>query len=116
MTMSLDAISVECGGTVSGTAEWPGGGDAEVALGWSTSGDGAVDRGTVDTATLAVGEGRFALTVPPDGPMTFAGKLISVRWEVTLRAGDTSESVEVTVLPRGGLTVWVRTTAPPPET
>lgn len=115
MALSLDAVSAECGGTVAGTASWPGGGPAEMSLHWTTSGDGSVDAGTAQTVQLAEGERRFELAVPQDGPMTFAGKLISVRWEVTLRTGDASESAEVTVLPRGGLTVWVRNAAPPPQ-
>lgn len=115
MAISLDAVSAECGGIVAGTASWAGGDPAEITLRWTTSGDGIVDSGTAETARLAAGGERFSLAVPHDGPMTFTGKLISVRWEVTLQAGDTAESVDVTVLPRGGLTVWVRNTAPPPE-
>lgn len=114
MALSLDAASVECGGTVSGSGSWSGG-PAEISLQWATSGDGSVDRGVASTAQLEGGQGDFQLAVPYDGPMTFAGKLITVRWEVALRVGDTIESAEVTVLPRGGLTVWVRSVAPPPE-
>ena len=116
MALSLHAPSVECGGTVAGTASWTGDGSAEVSLRWTTSGDGTPDSGTAHTQSLSGSDGAFELKVPNEGPMTFAGKLISVRWEVVLRAGDSSESAEVTVLPRGGLTVWVRNVAPPPQT
>lgn len=115
MVLSLDAPSAECGGAVSGTASWEGS-TAEVSLRWTTSGDGTPDSGTAHTQSLSGSDGAFELKVPNEGPMTFAGKLISVRWEVVLRAGDSSESAEVTVLPRGGLTVWVRNVAPPPQT
>lgn len=115
MALSLHAPSVECGGTVAGTAAWTGDGSAEVSLRWATSGDGTVDTGIVDTAHLSGGDASFELTVPDDGPMTFAGKLMSLRWDVVLDVGDSTESVAVTVLPRGGLTVWVRKTAPPPQ-
>lgn len=116
MTIRLDATTSECGGSVVGTAAWDGGGAAEVSLGWSTSGDGAVDSAVVDTASLTGGEATFSLAVPAEGPMSFEGSLVAVRWEVVLRAGETTEIAEVAVLPAGGLTVWVRNVAPPPST
>ncbi|MEM7285790.1 MAG: hypothetical protein AAF480_05515 [Actinomycetota bacterium] len=114
MTVDLDAAAAECGGSVAGTVHAVGGGPVEVHLRWSTSGHGTTDAATVETVELAGGGGRFALPVPEDGPMSFAGKLISVRWEVAALSGDSEEVAEVTILPRGGLTVWVRNVAPPP--
>ena len=116
MTIELDRAAAECGGSVTGTAAWSGAGSADVILRWSTSGDGIVDGGTTEAAVIADGQARFELPVPHDGPMSFEGKLISVRWEVVLEAGDTTETAEVTVLPRGGLAMWVRQAAPPPQT
>ena len=116
MTIRLDASTAECGGSVAGSAVWDGGGAAEVALRWSTSGHGAVDSASVATQALSGGDATFSLAVPADGPMSFEGSLVSVRWEVVLRVGESSESAEVTVLPAGGLTVWVRNVAPPPHT
>ena len=113
MSIELETSVVECGDEVSGTASWAGG-PATVSLRWATSGHGTVDAQTVATAELAGGAGAFDLAVPHAGPMTFEGALTGVHWEAVLDADGGTQRVPVTVLPEGGLTLWVRQAAPPP--
>ena len=105
------------GGVVAGTASWrldapPR--SAEVRLVWHTEGRGDRDVGVVAVAALdappAQAARPFSLAVPADGPHSFAGRVVSVRWsvELVLKPGRRSARREITVSPTG------RPTAPRP--
>lgn len=125
--VDLDSAAVECGDVLAGSASWgpldraPR--SVRVDLRYITAGAGTDDGRVVASADLGGGtEGtaRFDLDVPFDGPITFAGRLIQVRWVVELvldeaMRPDPSRHEPVTVLPRGGLAVWARQQAAPPS-
>lgn len=78
------------GTSVSGEAAWrlETAADAiEVRLFWHTSGAGARDVGVVDSLRIhrpgPRGQARFRLQIP-DGPYSFTGQLITLRWAVEL--------------------------------
>lgn len=126
LRLHLDSAVAECGDRFTGTIEW-GALDIEpsavrVQLRWWTEGrgdkDGAVSS-RIELPGAPEGSGRFELTVPPNGPITFDGRLMRVRWVVelvldhTLRP-DPDVEEPVTVLPRGGVSLWARMHAPAP--
>ncbi len=113
MSIELDAPVAECGDDVSGTATWSAG-PATVSLRWATSGHGTVDTEVAATVSLSGGSASFDLAVPAGGPMSFEGTLTGVHWEVVLDADGATERAPVTILPAGGLALWVRQAAPPP--
>lgn len=114
-SIELDTAVTECGddvtGVVSGVA-----GTATVELAWHTTGRGAQDAATVASVSVdpdGDGRARFAMDVPADGPMSIDGTLLQVVWEVRLVGGGAEASI--TVLPRGGLAMWVRQAGAPPQ-
>jgi len=73
---------------------------------WSTNGRGVGDYGTAETIPFPnpqMAETRSFVLTAPDGPYSFSGKLISLKWtlEVTLQPGDVSNGVDVVVAPGG---------------
>ena len=128
LLLTLDSGAAECGDVVSGQMAWQGSDApayAEVRLvaTASATGVGGADAqrsviiGPVG-CELAGGEPtRFELSVPADGPITFAGTTMSVSWriEATTQGTDATAGIPVTVLPAGGLGVWARQAAPPPR-
>ncbi len=120
---------VECGDTLRGVVNWapedkrPRGIDVELT--YHTEGRGDTDRKVVARARHEIVEGEeggelpFELATPVDGPITYDGRLIRVIWTVTARldmrmARDPKSSEVITVFPRGGHDLWVRS-APPPS-
>lgn len=126
MWITLDSPVAEVGGTITGRVEWEGAEKdpraVEVALSYRCSGSGEADTGRPSTSRAAAdrsGSYPFELAVPDDGPITFEGRLISVAWKVSAKldlalADDPGVAEDVVVFPRGGRTLWVRRTAPPP--
>ena len=123
--IAIDNSVVECGGVVHGTVTWsvdqpPR--SVRVRAAFSTSGDGGrSDTGGGDPVTFdgAAGTGVFAVVVPAEGPMSYAGEQVAVAWVIEARADlkrerDPIETAEITVLPQGGLGLWARNAAPPP--
>jgi hypothetical protein len=127
--LSLDSDVSECGDRFTGSVQWHPLDDdpvaARVELRYCTQGRGDPDGAVVSLVELdgaAGGSGRFELSVPASGPMSFDGALILVKWSIdlvidTAMQPDADTSVPVTVLPRGGVALWARQQAsPPPET
>lgn len=83
-----------------------------VGLGWYTEGRGDTDAMTVAEFDVAVDEfgiadGRVELPVPSNGPISYDGSLIRVRWRIRARTDiaigiDQRSEAEVLVVPRGG--------------
>ncbi len=83
-----------------------------VSLRWYTEGRGDTDSNTVMTVELPVDEfgmtsGRVELGVPGNGPISYDGSLIRVRWEISAQTDiklgfDQLSTAEVLVVPRGG--------------
>ncbi len=126
MRIDLDVAVTECGDVFIGSVSW---GEFDnpprsvrVQLRYWTEGRGDRDEVVVSKAELPgapSGAGRFELPVPADGPMSYDGTLLRVRWAVELvfdlaLRPDPDLSEPVTVLPRGGLALWAREHAPGP--
>ncbi|MFV2039953.1 MAG: hypothetical protein ACC660_06895 [Acidimicrobiales bacterium] len=128
LRLVLDADVTECGDTLTGQLEWgalqPAPRNIVVSLRFTTDGrakppdSGGPDPVTIDTR--GSDSARFEFPVPLLGPITFSGSTISVNWEVEAQvdgaaAPSAAVSQTVTVLPKGGLAMWARQTAPPPH-
>jgi len=97
------------GEEVEGTVRWHMGGpprSLEVRLFWYTEGKGGRDVGVVETLPVADpgSEGhqpfRFRL---PDGPYSFSGKIIHLRWaiEAVAEPEDRAERIGIIMSPSG---------------
>jgi hypothetical protein len=79
---------------------------AELRLVWSTVGRGIEDMGIVETIPFpnpqATETRPFAFTLP-DGPYSFSGKLITLRWslELAIEPGAQFAGLEIVVAPGG---------------
>ncbi|MDR3403813.1 MAG: hypothetical protein P4L99_15050 [Chthoniobacter sp.] len=88
----------------------------ELRLLWSTDGRGLQDESVVETIPFAspqATESRpFAITLP-DGPYSFSGALITLRWELelTVLPGNQTTSVGIIVAPGGEAVSLPRTSA-----
>ncbi len=96
------------GSMVSGDASWHLDGTAEaieVRLFWFTEGKGTQDMAVVDTLRVERpepnGSRRFGLRLP-DGPYSFSGALITLRWalEIVALPGDEAARIDLIVGPR----------------
>lgn len=86
---------IPVGDRVSGHATWrpqTQGSPRElrVSLCWRTEGRGDTDRATVAELRLPIVGGDstslpFDFTVPPDGPVTYNGKLLRIIWEIVVQ-------------------------------
>lgn len=106
----LDTDVAECGGVFRGRVS---GNDVTLELTMTSSGVGGTETVVVATAPAGPGHPGFELPVPVQGPISYDGELFSLAWVVAVRA--TGPATPVTVLPAGGLALWVRQAAPPPE-
>ncbi len=120
--LEVDDWFVELGGQLQGLVELPGAEgqdrtaerirEVRVALRYETDGRGDTDRWTGPAQIFPVNvdgslHGRFDLTVPPDGPVSYDGSLFRVRWMVEARTDlrlrlDKKTALEIVVLPVGG--------------
>lgn len=83
-----------------------------VSLRFTTEGRGDTDERSVAELEFPVDhngrvEARFDLTVPHDGPISYDGRLVRVRWEVEARIDvklrrDPTTHIPVLVIPSGG--------------
>jgi hypothetical protein len=113
--VTLDALVVECSGTVTGVARWSGnerGWQARVVLGYRTEGRGDTDLAIVSRCLLGTdqaGTARFRVKVPSHGPVTYHGQLFRLLWYVVAQIPAMDEfwpnpgAVVITVVPRGWL-------------
>ncbi len=114
-SIELDSDVTECGDDVTGVVTGLGG-RATVELAWRTTGRGSQGADVAASARVEPdgdGRARFQLDVPADGPMSIDGTLVQVVWEV--RVADAEATAPLTVLPRGGLAMWVRQAGAPPQ-
>ncbi|WP_432560210.1 hypothetical protein [Granulicoccus sp. GXG6511] len=85
----------------------------EITVGWRTEGRGDTDRGTISSVRTPFSDGQptavtkfpFRFVLPPDGPVTYHGRLLRVIWSVNARvdvgwAIDPRGSREFMVSPR----------------
>jgi hypothetical protein len=116
--LRLDRTVAECGDPVTGTVSWSGnrrGRPVAVVLRYRTQGRGDTDQAVVSRADLGAAESgqlRFHLGVPPAGPVSYHGAVLSLLWEVVVQipAGRGEIAIaEVSVAPRG----WSRLPAGP---
>jgi hypothetical protein len=97
------------GETVRGTAYWTLGGQpesVEVRLFWRTEGKGSTDTEIAASKTFqnpARTDRRDFELVLPDGPFSYAGKLIAILWSVEVVAEPDSEAghQDIVVSPTG---------------
>jgi hypothetical protein len=115
----LDHRVVECGGTVAGTVRWTGNrrGEPIVAtLRYGVSGRGDPDGAEVARVHVGLdeaGQAGLRLEVPTQGPVTYNGQLLRVRWQAMVfgRGGSRRKMnpslvmVEVIVVPQGWMSV-----------
>lgn len=79
---------------------------AELRLLWTTSGRGSMDVCIVETVPFlnpqATETRPFAITLP-DGPYSFSGALITLKWrlELAIDPGDLITEVDLVVAPEG---------------
>lgn len=115
ITISLDRDIARSGEEVSGHAAWSSDGRppkaVTIALRWYTEGRGNQDRAVaaemeVDLEGPAAGltSTAFRLRTPKDGPLSYDGMMIRVRWEVAVELSipwgkDETETAELWVLP-----------------
>ncbi|MDO5682414.1 MAG: sporulation protein [Propionibacteriaceae bacterium] len=84
-----------------------------ITVGWRTEGRGDTDTGVIATFNIPFTSGQpttvttfpFQFQLPPDGPVTYHGKLLRVLWSVTARvdvslAIDPKQSRDFVVSPR----------------
>jgi len=97
------------GDTVAGNVSWQVDStpkNAELRLLWATSGRGIEDVNIVETLPFpnpqATETRPFSFTLP-EGPYSFAGTLITLKWQLELAIDprDQVEQVEITVAPEG---------------
>ncbi len=100
------------GDTISGRLHWSLTGARKklsLRLFWFTAGRGTVDVNVVAEhdiiAPAESGEESFALQVPPQGPLSIAGRLVSVSWALELVAepGGVIERLDLVIGPDGTL-------------
>jgi hypothetical protein len=127
VAVMLDNAAVDCGDAVTGIVESaPGSGALHAALvvtAHATSGGHPAEVQAFANAPVGEvnGTARFELSTPLAGPITFAGQHIDVSWQVVVTRDSWTPqaqplaSVPVAVLPDGGLAVWARQAAPPPQ-
>ncbi|MDO5498071.1 MAG: hypothetical protein Q4F67_00130 [Propionibacteriaceae bacterium] len=85
----------------------------QIAVRWRTEGRGDRDEGTIARVDIPLPEGPpaavtkypFRFAIPPEGPVTYFGRLIRIIWEVEARvdiewAIDPNTKVSFTVVPR----------------
>ncbi len=95
----------EVGGTVRWQMDRPPR-SLEVRLFWYTEGKGGRDVGVVETLPLAdpgpEGHQPFLFRLP-DGPYSFSGKIIHLRWaiEAVAEPGDRAERIGIIMSPSG---------------
>lgn len=109
----------ECGGAVTGDASWSGNTGLrriDVVLRYLTQGRGDVDSAVVARCGMGdteAGRGQFRLDVPRDGPVTYNGQLMRLRWQVAFTIARTRGFgprdsgpgiVDLVVVPRGWIT------------
>lgn len=109
LSIDLETRGVVPGDDIRGVARWTASGPLqaiEVRLAWHTEGKGSSDSGValedrLDNPPL-VGSHAFALPAP-EGPYSFSGKLVSLVWQVGLRAIPSGEVAweEVVISPTG---------------
>jgi len=100
------------GDMISGQIRWSLAGarkQLSLRLFWFTAGRGTVDVQVVAEHVISApaesGEESFALEVPPQGPLSIAGRLVSVAWALELVAepGGVIERVDLMIGPDGTL-------------
>lgn len=97
LALTLDsAVTVfPPGGEVSGTATWQGiqpGQPVSLSLYWIASGEGGDDVEIIQTLSFdhpQSDESRHFAFQLPEGPMSFIGALISLRWGIEMIANET---------------------------
>ena len=112
ISLVLDDDVVACGETVSGVFSWSSDRQmrkARVVLRYKTEGRGDTNREDVtvtDFEPSPSGQHRFHLRVPHDGPPTYVGDLITLRWSVRGYLDlpgrkDARSEQSIDVVPRG---------------
>ena len=92
----LAESQVRLGRTVSGSATWhtdKAPDRVAARVGWVTEGRGDRDDEYFDEASLDVGQSEFGrpdrfdftLQIPPDGPLSYDGKILRIVWVVEVR-------------------------------
>jgi len=114
--VTLDKEVVEAGDFLSGTVQWAVDGDQAtrhivVMLRWETDGTGNRANGNPRAVSLPIAQGRregstpFRMMIPHEGPITFDGELVQVRWSVRVhvdrRGLDERTETEFRVVARG---------------
>jgi hypothetical protein len=96
------------GGTLDGAISWeiaPGAAALELRLFWYTSGKGTEEAEIVDSLRVerpeTAGERPFRFDLP-EGPCSFSGRLITLRWalELVLEPSEEVERLDLLVAPR----------------
>lgn len=114
--VSLDRTSVAAGELLTGTIHWAAEEERRArsvhafAI-WRTEGGGNIARGIARVARFAVRGGDreatipFRLLIPYEGPVSFAGELITLVWTLRVRFAqpglDEFIDAEFRVVPRG---------------
>lgn len=90
--------------------------EIRLSLQYETSGRGSTDAKAVSTQHIACDShggvnASFSFTVPSDGPISYDGSLIRIRWSIEARldlklARDPKLEVPVLVIPRNGTGVY----------
>jgi hypothetical protein len=119
ITITLDRNVLTAGETVAGTATWQPDRPVNpraivISAAWRTEGRGDTSRGHAGEVRFPVGpEGfpplvtlPFQFVLPPDGPISYDGKIIRILWELVVRidlpmAVDETYAVPFQVLARG---------------
>lgn len=130
MTLSLDIDDhiAECGGRFTGTVRRDADADGvssrsraravRLVLRYRTEGRGDTDKRDVSNLEFQLEahgglSTTFALSVPPDGPVSYDGRMLRVLYEIEARvdvklARDPKIERAVLVVPKGGLGVYDR--------
>lgn len=115
--IALDESVVEAGKFLSGEVRWVR--DAErrprriiIAAEWTTGGAGNIATGVGRSKQVAIGSEQrektfpFRFLIPYEGPMSFEGELITMKWSLRVRVDqrgyDEFEQLEFRVDPRRG--------------
>ena len=115
IALVLDRDAVAAGSFLTGTLQWTGAGRPArrlfAVLEWRTDGEANVARGIGRGVQIPIvpgqREGNFPLRllVPYEGPVSYEGTLLSIRWflrvRVDQRGVDDQVEMEVKVVPRG---------------
>ena len=130
LDVAVERGIVEVGGTVSGRLRLAGELDdlasdsnqrvraVRVSLGYTTEGRGDTDARAITELEFPVDqyggvEATFDLSVPRQGPISYDGRLIRVRWDVEARVDvklrrDPTTHIPVLVIPSGGWGLYDR--------